>query len=159
MSDIQRDREERQHVIEILQEEKKTALHDNKWAFDYAIASIKTDLKYDLLYEETSGQADKPTTKNDLGVDFKLKDYVSREAVRRIIKSPRTQEQMLNALNSLRNVTECKDGSNEVLDKIRAEIKELPTYDPKFVETYTAYGMKQDVLEIVDKYKGETENP
>lgn len=46
------------------------------------------------------------TTKND--IDFKLKDYVSREAVRRIIKSPRTQEQMLNALNSLRNVTECK---------------------------------------------------
>lgn len=43
-------------------------------------------------------------TKDDLGVDFKLKDYVSREAVRRIIKSPRTQEQMLNALNSLVSV-------------------------------------------------------
>ena len=46
---------------------------------------------------------------------------------------------------------------NEVLDKIRAEIKELPTYDPIFVETYTAYGMKQDVLKILDKYKAETE--
>lgn len=66
------DREERQHVIEILQKEKKTALHDNKWAFDYAIASIKTDLKYDLLYEETSGQADKPTTKNYSEVSSEL---------------------------------------------------------------------------------------
>ena len=35
----------------------------------YAINSLKIDLKYDLLYEETSGQADKPTTKNYLGVD------------------------------------------------------------------------------------------
>lgn len=34
----------------------------------YAINSLKIDLKYDLLYEETSGQADKRTTKNDLGV-------------------------------------------------------------------------------------------
>ena len=65
---------------------------------DFAISSLETDEAYQLEYERT--------TKNDL--DFKLKDYVSREAVRRIIKSPRTQEQMLNALNSLRNATECK---------------------------------------------------
>lgn len=67
---------------------------------DFAISSLETDEAYQLEYEST--------TKNDLGVDFKLKDYVSREAVRRIIKSPRSQEQMLNALNSLRNATECK---------------------------------------------------
>lgn len=48
------DREERQRVIEILQKEKRTALHDNRWAFDYAISSIETDLKYDLMYEGAS---------------------------------------------------------------------------------------------------------
>jgi len=78
MSDIQRDREERQNVIEVLE-------HMLEWmkaantvlskperikALDYAINSIKIDLKYDLLYEETSGQADKLTTKNNLGVDY-----------------------------------------------------------------------------------------
>lgn len=76
MSDIQRDREERQHVIEVLQNmvDWMQAAHyivakpERIYALFYAIASIKTDLKYDLLYEETSGQADKPTTKNDLGV-------------------------------------------------------------------------------------------
>lgn len=74
--------------------------HNNEvtQAYDMAIASLETDEAYQLEYEST--------TKND--IDFKLKDYVSREAVRRIIKSPRTQEQMLNALNSLRNATECK---------------------------------------------------
>ena len=47
----------------------------------YAINSLKTDLKYDLLYEETSGQADKSTTKNNLGVD-----YISRKAVQTRLK-------------------------------------------------------------------------
>lgn len=69
-------------------------------------------------------------TKNDL--DFKLKDYVSREAVRRIIKSPRTQEQMLNALNSLRNVTECKAkdciSRKAVLDAIDSKAWEFCDY-------------------------------
>jgi len=47
----------------------------------YAINSLKTDLKYDLLYEETSGQADKPTTKNDLGVDYLGVDCISRQSI------------------------------------------------------------------------------
>ena len=47
----------------------------------YAINSLKIDLKYDLLYEETSGQADKSTTKNNLGVD-----YISRKAVQTRLK-------------------------------------------------------------------------
>jgi hypothetical protein len=42
---------EREKAIAILQKERKTALHDNVWAFDYAISSLKTDLKYDLMYE------------------------------------------------------------------------------------------------------------
>ena len=98
-------------------------------AVQMAISSLETDEAYQLEYESTtrncfeckyskdnhnSGTEEchlcmwenqyTPTTKNDLEVDFKLKDYVSREAVRRIIKSPRTQEQMLNALNSLRSI-------------------------------------------------------
>lgn len=69
MSDTQRDREERQHVIEVLEMLKKLEdslgeISGNKntdvsKALGYAISSLKTDLKYDLLYEETSGQADK----------------------------------------------------------------------------------------------------
>ena len=73
MSDIQRDREERQHVIEVLKSWDGYFIgytsDEVQEALRYAIASIETDLKYDLLYEETSGQADKPTAKNDLGVD------------------------------------------------------------------------------------------
>lgn len=42
---------EREKAIAVLQKERKTALHDNVWAFDYAISSLKTDLKYDLMYE------------------------------------------------------------------------------------------------------------
>ena len=65
------DREERQHVIEVLKQMRLD--YEDFWeennteeikAFNYAISSIETDLKYDLLYEETSKQADK----NDLGV-------------------------------------------------------------------------------------------
>lgn len=79
------DREERQHVIEVLKQMRLD--YEDFWeeinteeikAFNYAIASIETDLKYDLLYEETSGQedkeADKPTTKNDLAVDCISRD-------------------------------------------------------------------------------------
>lgn len=80
MSDIQRDREERQHVIEVLKSWDGYFIgytsDEVQEALRYAIASIRTDLKYDLLYEETSGQADKPTTKNDLAVDC-----ISRKAV------------------------------------------------------------------------------
>ena len=71
------DREERQHVIKVLKNmldwmeaaNKINSTPERIEAVKYAIASIETDLKYDLLYEETSGQADKSTTKNDLGVD------------------------------------------------------------------------------------------
>lgn len=76
MSDIQRDREERQHVIEVLKQMRLD--YEDFWeendteeikAFNYAIASIETDLKYDLLYEQESNCSEIPTgstTKNDL---------------------------------------------------------------------------------------------
>ena len=64
------DREERQHVIEVLRSWDGYFIgytsDEVQEALRYAIASIETDLKYDLLHEETSGQADKPTTKNDV---------------------------------------------------------------------------------------------
>lgn len=89
MSDTQRDREERQHVIKVLQNMVDwmeaanyiVATPERRHALFYAIASIKTDLRYNLLYEETSGQADKPTTKNNLVVDC-----ISREQALRKLK-------------------------------------------------------------------------
>ena len=55
MSDTQRDREERQHVIEVLKSWDGYFIgytsDEVQEALRYAIASIKTDLKYDLLYE------------------------------------------------------------------------------------------------------------
>ena len=102
------DREERQHVIEVLKQMRLD--YEDFWeendteeikAFNYAIASIETNLKYDLLYEETSGQADKqadkPTTKNDVPENNvgKIKpttkkdlavDAVSRKAVQTRLK-------------------------------------------------------------------------
>lgn len=79
------DREERQHVIEVLKSWDGYFIgytsDEVQEALRYAIASIETDLKYDLLYEETSGQADKSTTKNNLGVD-----YISRKAVQTRLK-------------------------------------------------------------------------
>ena len=45
----------------------------------YAIDSLKTDLKYDLLYEETSEQADKPTTKSETLVSLEVYKQVAWE--------------------------------------------------------------------------------
>ena len=48
----------------------------------------------------------------------------------------------------------------EVLDKIRAEVEQLPT--TKCTETHRiyidAYDFKENVLTILDKYKGEIES-
>ena len=98
MSDTQRDREERQHVIEVLKSWDGYFIgytsDEVQEALRYAIASIKTDLKYDLLYEGVDCnncknnwhrgdgstycatgdgichyECEEPTTKNNLGVD------------------------------------------------------------------------------------------
>jgi len=67
MSDTQRDREERQHVIEVLKSWDGYFIgytsDEVQEALRYAIASIETDLRYDLLYEETSEQADNQADK------------------------------------------------------------------------------------------------
>lgn len=49
-----------------------------------------------------------------------------------------------------------EDGKNEVLDKIRSEIAELQTYK-MFIGEKTVYVERDDVLEIIDKYKRESE--
>lgn len=47
---------------------------------------------------------------------------------------------------------------NEVLDKIKAEIEQILTYDQFTGERYSAYEFKSDVLQIIDKYrKGDKE--
>ena len=89
------DREERQHVIEVLKQMRLD--YEDFWeendteeikAFNYAIASIETDLKYDLLYEETSGQADKQadktTTKNDLEIVMDAMEYRTNALIENI---------------------------------------------------------------------------
>ena len=49
-----------------------------------------------------------------------------------------------------------EDGRNGVLSKIRAEIEKLQTYK-MFVGEKTVYVERDDVLAIIDKHKGESE--
>lgn len=47
-----------------------------------------------------------------------------------------------------------------VLDKIRAEINQLPSYVAKFAGgAFAIHIDKEKVLQIIDKYKTESENP
>ena len=81
----------REEAIQILKDMiQRTNFYSNHIidACKIAIASLETDEAYLLEYEQP---------------EF-CKDCVPREAVRRIITSPRTKEQMLNALNSLVSV-------------------------------------------------------
>ena len=59
------------------------------------------------------------------------------------------------------NVQELIDAINqqwiERLDKIRTEIEQIPTYDQFTGESCSAYEFKSDVLDIIDKYKKESE--
>lgn len=50
-----------------------------------------------------------------------------------------------------------KQEVNEVLDKIRAKIEELPKTYP-FVDHINTYVKEDDVLQIIDKYKAESED-
>ena len=74
----------REKAIKIIETGKKFA-YDEKYneAFDMAIKALEQE----------------PTTKNDLAVDC-----VPRDVVRRIIKSPRSKEQMLSVLESVKAV-------------------------------------------------------
>lgn len=84
------DREERQHVIEVLKQMRLD--YEDFWeendteeikAFNYAISSIETDLKYDLMYEGA------PKTKSvtikqleEMYTKFEQKLWREREDVR-----------------------------------------------------------------------------
>lgn len=46
---------------------------------------------------------------------------------------------------------------NDVLDKIRAEIKSLPMYGAKFTDCVALHVDRHSVLQIIDKYKAEIE--
>lgn len=50
------------------------------------------------------------------------------------------------------------DGANEVLDKIRAEIGNINLNEvaEKYEDRF--YGFQREVIKIIDKYKGESEN-
>lgn len=51
----------------------------------------------------------------------------------------------------------CEHDKNEVLNKIRAEIEQLPTYNIFTYENYLASEFKHDALDVIDKYKAESE--
>jgi len=68
------------------------------------------------------------------------------------------KEELINALRYDRKqyTKGYEDGKNEVLDKIRAEINELPSYVAKFNGgDFAIHIDKEKVFEIIDKYKVE----
>ena len=81
MSDTQRDREERQHVIEVLKSWDGYFIgytsDEVQEALRYAIASIETDLKYDLMYEKALEQEPKSEWEHDHEI---LKAYSDGQA-------------------------------------------------------------------------------
>lgn len=95
---------------------------DESEALDYAISSIKTDLKYDLLYEETTHIADadkkiESTTKNDLAVDL-----ISRADVLKLIYDYKD--------NHFENRKEYPINYGTLLDMIRW-VRALPSVTPQ----------------------------
>jgi len=138
------DREEREQVLETLtnmrdwmeaaRQIRSTPARIN--ALNYAISSIKTDLKYDLLYEDNQiDDADKmiaednscepnnsenptsSTTKNDLAVDC-----ISRKAALDITWHDPSYSDPLN-----------------VLTEVRDKIRELPSVTPQEPDQYKSF--------------------
>jgi len=70
------------------------------------------------------------------------------------------KEELINALQYDRNqyTKGYEDGKNEVLNKIRAEINELPSYVAKFNGgDFAIHIDKEKVFVVIDKYKDELE--
>lgn len=107
-----------------------------------------------------------PTTKNNLGVDC-----ISRQAVLELVADfSLSMGQVVRGIHALPTVTPQEpkseweqdhailkaysDGANEVIDKIRAEIEQTS----ETVDGFLMHdGTKRTVLEIIDKYKAESE--
>ena len=176
MSDTQRDREERQHVIKVLQNMVDwmeainyiVATPERRHALGYAIASIETDLKYDLLYEETSGQKEPSnseiptgsiidwnnchtseqldsisTTKNDLAVDCVSRDSAIK-ALGYDIKSFKFKSGISKYMD---DIAKLLDTTYEIQEN---NIKALPSVtpqEPRWIPTSERYP------KIEDEYK------
>ena len=81
----------------------------------------------------------------------------SRESIAKMINDAQTVKDIptkipINVFEQLISKA-YSDGVNEVLDKIRAEIEEMPKTYP-FVNHLNTY-VKDDVIKIIDKYKEE----
>lgn len=160
---------------------------DEREAMEYAISSIKTDLKYDLLYEETKhiADADKmiaPTPKNNVPennvgkIEPVIRDNEVENELNRVkneleprkitledVKGyckPRCLTIISNEL--LYELTHPKIKAPEqepVIDKLRAEIEEpLKINQGLNTESAKAQAIALSwVLEVIDKYKAESE--
>ena len=83
-----------------------------------------------------------------------LMTFITQEVGYQVDKS-----ELIKALNYDRNQYSkgYKDGVKDVLDKIRTEITKLQTYKMFYGED-TVYVERDDVLEILDKYKESEDN-
>ena len=156
-------------------------------ALKLAISSLETDEAYQLEYESTTksetlisldvykqvawerdiaiqqlhelgyefGQKIEPTTKNDLGVDAISRRSIIEEMEKRYAEGDYITKGFINSLPSV-------TPQEPVIDKIRAEITNIPITDSDghFNNWYREpQAIINDVLQIIDKYKAETENP
>jgi hypothetical protein len=126
---------------------------------------IPPTVYYDLLADVVEAEEEQePTTKNDLGVDC-----ISRDDVWDVMQELwGTSGELIDRLMSLPSVTpqepfinkpcisdkQCEHDKNVVLDKIYADIQKL-----RGCSCSCSDGIIDDVEDIIDKYKGESENP
>lgn len=72
--------------------------------------------------------------------------------------SERTETEIKSMTKEQNYMCGYRDGKSDVLDKIRAEINELPSYVAKFNGgDFAIHIDKEKVLDIIDKYKEERE--
>lgn len=84
----------------------------------------------------------------------------AREAIKEAYGSSEYADEIIKALEQEPcgkdiNVP-AEDGKKDVLDKVRAEVKTLPNANPSY-SGYIDVVDREDVLEIIDKYKEESE--
>ena len=158
LEDILDEYKTRKRDIEILGDEDpyyNRILKDRIDALEYAISSIKTDLKYDLLYEGK----DILLTFSEGTLKYSNKDYVvyKKDWLKEHFDDERNivcGEQESAAENDHEILKAHSDGAREVLDNVREEIEQLEMYGVLFSDKQTAIHIdKAKVLEIIDKYR------
>ena len=157
------DREDKEHVIKVLEKLEEdifisltkcgtyydAELVDAKNAIKYAISSIKTDLKYDLLYEGK----DILLTFSEGTLKYSNKDYVvyKKDWLKEHFDDERNivcGEQGSAAENDYKILKAHSDGAREALDNVIAEIQKL-----RGCSCSCSDGIIDDIEDIIDKYR------